>query len=75
MQAFTAKKAKKSKFWTTRNVTGGTKADELVARILKKPVAERFKLLRETDHIRKHNSYIHFPRRIPLHRRSFRKHC
>ncbi len=31
-------------------VTGGTKADELVARILKKPAAERFKLLRETDH-------------------------
>ncbi len=31
-------------------VTGGAKADELVARILKKPAAERFKLLRETDH-------------------------
>ena len=31
-------------------VAGGTKADELVARILKKPAAERFKLLRETDH-------------------------
>ncbi|TDR32557.1 3-hydroxyacyl-CoA dehydrogenase/enoyl-CoA hydratase family protein [Hydromonas duriensis] len=31
-------------------VTGGTKADELVARILKRPAAERFKLLRETDH-------------------------
>ena len=31
-------------------VAGGAKADELVARILKKPAAERFKLLRETDH-------------------------
>lgn len=31
-------------------VTSGAKADELVARILKKPAAERFKLLRETDH-------------------------
>ena len=29
---------------------GGAKADELVARILKKPANERFKLLRETDH-------------------------
>ena len=31
-------------------VAGGAKADELVARILKKPANERFKLLRETDH-------------------------
>lgn len=31
-------------------VASGAKADELVARILKKPAAERFKLLRETDH-------------------------
>jgi 3-hydroxyacyl-CoA dehydrogenase len=35
---------------TGEYVTGGTKADELVARILKRPAAERFKLLRETDH-------------------------
>ena len=35
---------------TGEYVTGGGKADELVARILKRPAAERFKLLRETDH-------------------------
>ena len=35
---------------TGEYVTGGAKADELVARILKRPAAERFKLLRETDH-------------------------
>lgn len=35
---------------TGEYVLGGAKADELVARILKKPAAERFKLLRETDH-------------------------
>lgn len=31
-------------------VEGGAKADEMIARILKRPPAERFKLLRETDH-------------------------
>ena len=35
---------------TGEYVAGGGKADELVARILKRPAAERFKLLRETDH-------------------------
>ena len=35
---------------TGEYVTSGGKADELIARILKRPAAERFKLLRETDH-------------------------
>lgn len=35
---------------TGEYVTGGGKADELVARILKRPAAERFKLLRESEH-------------------------
>ncbi|WP_250491768.1 3-hydroxyacyl-CoA dehydrogenase/enoyl-CoA hydratase family protein [Caballeronia sp. GAWG1-1] len=34
---------------TAQYVDGGAKADELVGRILKRPPAERFKLLRETD--------------------------
>ena len=35
---------------TGEYVDGGGKADELIARILKRPPAERLKLLRETDH-------------------------
>ncbi|MDI7047196.1 hypothetical protein QMN58_27240, partial [Escherichia coli] len=31
-------------------VDGGAKADELVGRILKRPPAERLKLLRESEH-------------------------
>ncbi|GJH23320.1 3-hydroxyacyl-CoA dehydrogenase/enoyl-CoA hydratase family protein [Caballeronia novacaledonica] len=34
---------------TASYVGGGAKADELIGRILKRPPAERFKLLRETD--------------------------
>nr|WP_306806039.1 3-hydroxyacyl-CoA dehydrogenase/enoyl-CoA hydratase family protein [Caballeronia sp. BR00000012568055] len=34
---------------TSQYVDGGAKADELIGRILKRPPAERFKLLRETD--------------------------
>ncbi|KAK49633.1 3-hydroxyacyl-CoA dehydrogenase [Caballeronia jiangsuensis] len=34
---------------TASYVDGGAKADELIGRILKRPPAERFKLLRETD--------------------------
>ncbi|SAK40060.1 3-hydroxyacyl-CoA dehydrogenase [Caballeronia hypogeia] len=34
---------------TAQYVDGGAKADELIGRILKRPPAERFKLLRETD--------------------------
>ncbi|WP_321800143.1 3-hydroxyacyl-CoA dehydrogenase/enoyl-CoA hydratase family protein [Caballeronia sp. J97] len=34
---------------TAAYVDGGAKADELIGRILKRPPAERFKLLRETD--------------------------
>ncbi|MDR5755930.1 3-hydroxyacyl-CoA dehydrogenase/enoyl-CoA hydratase family protein [Caballeronia sp. LZ035] len=34
---------------TAQYVEGGAKADELIGRILKRPPAERFKLLRETD--------------------------
>ncbi|BAN22061.1 3-hydroxyacyl-CoA dehydrogenase/enoyl-CoA hydratase family protein [Caballeronia insecticola] len=34
---------------TAQYVDGGAKADELIGRILKRPAAERFKLLRETD--------------------------
>lgn len=35
---------------TSEYVAGGVKADELVTRILKRPAAERFKLLRESEH-------------------------
>ncbi|AXF84657.1 putative 3-hydroxyacyl-CoA dehydrogenase [Ephemeroptericola cinctiostellae] len=35
---------------TGEYVTGGGTADEIIARILKRPAAERLKLLRETDH-------------------------
>ncbi|MGL4767436.1 MAG: 3-hydroxyacyl-CoA dehydrogenase/enoyl-CoA hydratase family protein [Formosimonas sp.] len=35
---------------TGEYVESGAKADEMVARILKRPAAERFKLLRETEH-------------------------
>jgi len=34
---------------TAQYVDGGAKADEIIGRILKRPPAERFKLLRETD--------------------------
>jgi 3-hydroxyacyl-CoA dehydrogenase len=34
---------------TAQYVEGGAKADEIIGRILKRPPAERFKLLRETD--------------------------
>lgn len=35
---------------TGEYVTGGGTADDIIARILKRPAAERLKLLRETDH-------------------------
>ncbi|MFM0140269.1 3-hydroxyacyl-CoA dehydrogenase/enoyl-CoA hydratase family protein [Caballeronia grimmiae] len=34
---------------TAQYIDGGAKADEIIGRILKRPPAERFKLLRETD--------------------------
>ncbi len=57
-------------FATGEYVAGGKKADEIVARMLKKPAADRIKLLRGIDQPAGAVPVVHPARRVPLRRRA-----